>query len=321
MDKQGFTTYLEGKDFSTRTIECYIKRVDFFFGKYKIQKEDIKVTKPDILDFLEYLKNSRVQQSKSRTHYLVALNHYFNFLYEEGQIAQNPCWFLKLRGAKKKKLYNTYTPEELETLFDNYYQLFIRNFNDSHYRSDHQRNKTALCRERNIVILSILINQGITTGEIEKIELDDIDLFKAKIKIRGGRKSKERTLSLKATQIGLIMNYLEKIRPQLSTLQTGNTNYLFFALPSDSKCTKKQSKEPLLSVFKQLAKQIQHIDKKFLKFTQIRVSVITSWLKTQNLRKTQYMAGHSNISSTEYYLSNNLDDLTENIHKLNPFNF
>ena len=72
-------------------------------------------------------------------------------------------------------------------------------------------------------------------------------------------------------------------------------------------------------LYELLAKQIRQIDKQFINFTQIRASVITSWLKTQGLRKAQYMAGHRNISTTETYLPNNYEDLANDINRLHPF--
>ena len=71
---------------------------------------------------------------------------------------------------------------------------------------------------------------------------------------------------------------------------------------------------------KRLARQIKTIDNKFVGFKQLRASVITFWLKSNGLRKTQYLAGHKWISSTEDYLPNNLDDLANDINKLHPFN-
>jgi len=68
-----------------------------------------------------------------------------------------------------------------------------------------------------------------------------------------------------------------------------------------------------------LSSQIRLIDKRFFNFTQIRISVISFWIKTYGLRKAQYLAGHRNISTTEQYIPNNLDNLIEDINKLHPF--
>jgi site-specific recombinase XerD len=315
MNKKGFTKYLEGKNHIPTTINNEIKCVEKFFAKVK--KEDLQVTKPDVLQFLEYLKNRKGLQNTTRRHFLSALNHYFTFLYKEGEISKNPCNFLKIRGQKRKTLYQIYTPAELETICDNYCHFFVRNFDDSRCRCRQQKELAALSRERNTVILSVLANQGITTGEVEKINLNDIDLTKATLKIRGGLHSNERIIPLKATQIGLFINYLQNIRPQLAEYQTKESEKLFLLLPRGS--SKKTGSSKMGNVFTRLEKQIQSIDKQFINFKQIRASVITDWLKTYGLRKTQYLAGHRYVSSTEAYQQNNLDNLIDDINKMHPF--
>jgi integrase/recombinase XerD len=319
MDKAEYIKYLENRGLQTRTINYRIKFVTEFFAKTK--KEDLQVTKPDILKFLEHLKNSRKIQNTTRYHYLNALNHYFTMLYNDGKIAENPCLLLKIRGIKRKKMYKIYTSEELDLLFDNYYQYFVRNFDNS-YMPKNARKVSAVNKEKNALILSILVYQGATTWEIEKIELEDIDLIKGTLKIRGGLHSNGRILPLKASQIRLIMNYLQNIRPQLIEYHKKESNLLFLASFDVGKGEKKiNNKETLkLSVctFLNLSKQVKMIDKQFFNFKQVRASVITNWLKTEGLRKAQYFAGHRYVSSTEAYQPNNLDDLIDNINKLHP---
>jgi integrase/recombinase XerD len=53
---------------------------------------------------------------------------------------------------------------------------------------------------------------------------------------------------------------------------------------------------------------------------QIRISVITHWLKTIDVRKAQYMAGHRHVSSTEKYKQYDLKDLQEQLKKFHPLN-
>ena len=314
MDIKGFTAYLEGRGLAKRTKEGYLLTTKSFFDW--IGKEDIQVTKPDILNYLEYLKSKGLQNT-SRQNHLLVLSHYFTFLYRNEKISENPCLFLKIRGTKTKKLYKIYTPEELDQLFDNYYQLFIQNYDDSHISSKLQRRYSALYREQYVLMFSIFINQGVATSEIEKIEISDLDFAKATIRIRSGKRGKERVLPLKATQIGLFMNYLQNIRPQVLEYQTKECNNLFLSLPATNK--KQLINDMSKNVFFRLATQIKTIDKQFLNFTQIRISLITFWIKTQGLRKAQYMAGHRFINSTEKFLPNNLDNLIDDINKLHPF--
>jgi len=313
-DQSQFRQYLESRELAKVTQKEYIASVKRFFVWAK--KEDIQITKPDILKYLEYLKKKGLQ-NVTRSNHLLALNHYFTNLYQSEQINKNPCLLIKIRGKIKKQLHKIYTPDELDEFFDAYYQLFVRNYNDSKHRHEQQRQYSALYRERNALITSILFNQATTANEIEKIELNDIDLIKATIQIRGGKRLNDRILPLKATQIGLFLNYLQNTRPKLLEYQTKESEKLFLPLPAIS--YKKAKNEMTRNIFTPLAEQLKSIDKQFINFTQLRTSIITFWLKTQGLRKAQYLAGHKNISSTEKYIGNDLGNLIDDINKLHPF--
>ena len=314
MDKQGFIDYLQEKNFVAGTINRYTKHIDFFLQH--AEKEDIQITKADVLKHLEYLKKHREQQNITRSFYLTALKHYFTFLCKTEQICTNPCAWIKIRGTKKKALYKIYSPEELDTLFDNYYMLFVRGYDACHI-PESQRQYTVLCKNRNILMLSILIYQGTTTGEVEKIDLDDVDLSKATVTIQGGRKGNKRILPLQAAQMGLLINYLQHTRPQLSEYHTKESNRLFLSLPPLGKKTTAQNE--LEYIFRPIAEQVKSIDKQFLNFKQVRASVITNWLKAQGLRKAQYLAGHRQICCTERYITNDLTGLIDDINTLHPF--
>jgi site-specific recombinase XerD len=310
-----FTSYLQSKNLAPSSITHYVRELALFLAW--IDKEETQISKPDVLNYLEHLKNKRNLENISRSRVLNSLNHYFTFLHKQEQINANPCAFLKIRGAKKTSLYRTYTPEELTQLYDNFYSFYVRGYDDSHIPKN-QRKQASLSKQRNAVILNILIHQGTTTKEIDKILLQDLDLMQARIKIRGGLKSNERILPLEATQIGVLIHYLQNIRPELLEYHKNKgVEQLFLTLPEYSK---QQTDSPnLMHVFKPLTKQLKEIDTNFLNFKQLRASVITNWLKMYGLRKTQNMAGHRYISSTEKYKANDLQQLTDDISKLHPF--
>jgi len=310
-----FIAHLQSKNLSEATQKLYLYDTNSFLEW--INKEPVNCTKKDVLKYLEYLRKQRNLENVSRKMHLTSLNHYFTFLYQQEIIIENPCSLLKIRGAKKIHLYNIFTSEELTQLFDNYYTFFIKNFDESHIPAN-LRKLSELCRNRNASILSILINQGTTTTEIDTILLTDLNLNKGLIKIRGGKRSNERTLPLKAEQIGLLIHYLQNIRPQFLTHTTAESEKLF--LPNPTKNNKEAAdQESLKWMFTLFMNQVKSIEPKFLNFKQTRASVITLWLQMYGLRKTQYMAGHRYIRGTEYYLRNNLDGLTDDISKHHPF--
>lgn len=307
---QEFIKYLEGKGFTKNTQNTYLRNVNSFL-KW-IEKEAIQTAQKDILDYLEHLKDKHQQQNKSRQIILSALKHYFAFLLQNGHIASNPAALIKIRGTEKKQLYRIFSYSELENLYDNFYHHLIRNFDERKIKPN-LREYVLTGRERNFVMLGILIYQGICTNELQNIKISDLDLNKATIRINGTLNSNARTLPLKAPQIGALIKYTEIIRPKFFP----KTEHLFFPLPTIGK--KRESTENLMNSIKLLTQQTKSTDKNFVNFKQIRASVITHWLKTEGLRKTQYNAGHKNIGSTERYIANNLDQLTQDLEKFNPF--
>lgn len=312
--KDDFQSYLQDKNLAPSSIAHYVRELALFLAW--IDKEETTITKPDVLSYLEYLKNKRNLQNISRARVVNVLNHYYAFLLKEEQITANPCAFLKIRGTKQKSLYRIYTTEELTQLYDNFQLLFVLNYDFNHIPKN-QRKQSALSKQRNAVILNILVQQGTTTKEIDRLELSDLDLMNATLKIHGSKKSNARILNLEATQIGVLMNYLQNIRPQLAEYHPEESEKLFLTLPETSKRTTESIN--LMHVFKPLTKQLKEIDSNFLNFKQIRASVITNWLKVYGLRKTQNMAGHRYISTTERYKANNLEELINDIDKLHPF--
>jgi len=78
IDKQGFTAFLEGKNFTKKTQEAYIFKVQLFLTWFK--NDAVSATKKDILNFLAYLKNQRNQSNQSRSGFLNGLKHILNFL-------------------------------------------------------------------------------------------------------------------------------------------------------------------------------------------------------------------------------------------------
>ena len=318
--EKDFIAYLQSKDLAPSTQDAYCLSAYKFCQWY--EQDVFNCTKKDVLKYLEHLQNNRQQENITRRNALTAINHYFAFLQKIGTAEQNPTSLIEIRGTHKRHLYKIYTPEELTQLFDNYYHTYIRNFQDFCYAPKlggiqvHNREQALLARQRNYAMLGLLVYQGLHTNELQKITINDIDLKKAKVKVAGGKKSNTKNIPLNASQIGFLINYIERIRPQFFTW-CEESEALFFPLPE---CGKRKTKSTnLMGTLKALTAQVKSIDKSLQNFKQVRASVITHWLKTEGLRRAQYYAGHRYISSTEKYLPNQIEGLIDDITKYNPF--
>jgi integrase/recombinase XerD len=130
-------------------------------------------------------------------------------------------------------------------------------------------------------------------------------LKEGNIYIPSTRRSNARTLKLQSDQVLPFKNYIEETRPGLLKKQTDQTPYLFPAKKySDTIC--------------KVVAQARKMNPELKDSRQIRASVIMNWLKTNNIRQVQYMAGHKSIKSTESYRKQDLTDLTRQLELYHP---
>mgnify|MGYP001802046367 CR=1 FL=1 len=289
---QTFRNYLESRALSKSTIAHYNTYVlDFISWLDKDNTEIENVTTKELTAYLQKLQKQGLQ-NKTKAIRINCLKHYFNWQLQCSKRNDNPAKHIKIRGAKTKKLHDIFTITELEKLYNDYQ---IPNDNDT--------------RKRNKVSLGLLIYQGLTTAEIDKLTENDLQLREGKVCIKGSKKSNERTLELKSHQIIGLMEYTLQVRQKLLQISNKTTDQLFI-----SKGKNIQSNNN----WKRLSQVIKEQNPKFTNFKQVRASVITHWLGMYNLREVQYMAGHKYVSSTESYLVNRLEDLQSDIDKYHP---
>ena len=306
-----FKQYLENQDKSKSTVKHYSSYIlDFLSFLDKDNTEAENATAKEVLNYLNHLQNKGLE-NKTRSIRLNVIKQFFNWQIEQKHRINNPISHIKIRGIKKQKLYPIFDKEALEQIYTNY-QIPTeqdKNSNCNWFKS------SQLSKTRNKTILSLIINQGITTKEIEKLTLKDLKLKEGKIYIAGSRKSNERTLELKSNQIIQLMEYQYNIRVELLKYREADNQKLFLSTPTAGQREAKDS----LQIWKGLTKEIKKQESTFINFKQIRASVIVGWLKQYNLRQVQYMAGHKYVSSTEKYLINQTEDLQADIDNYHPF--
>lgn len=307
-----FKTYLKQQELSKTTAEMYhYQTMNFISFLDKDNTEVENCTEKEIMLYLGYLQKQGIAP-ETRKLRLSALKHFFNFQIENNQRKDNPANRIKLQGGQKQKLYPILSPQELQSIYENY---TVPKEDDP--RSHHNWfNAYKLSKERNKVIIGLLFNQGITTAEVSRITTDSLDLRNGKIDITGGRTGKDRTLELKSSQIMDLMEYQYKTRNELLKYHKEPTKQLFLSTPASGQT--QVNDVNAFNIFKRLTDELKEQNPKFINFLQVRASVITYWLKNYNLRQVQYMAGHKRIISTEMYLINDIDDLQKEIDSFHP---
>lgn len=322
--------YLQTKNLSKSTITAYNKIILEFITWCDIQNvESENATSTDVMSYLNYLQK-KGQQNKTRNVNLGAIKHYFNYLMSIEVRIENPARQIKLQGTKTKKLYNLFTKQELENIYHNY-KTENKNENQHNKNINHY---TQLSKKRNKIMIGLIINQALTTDEINRLTTTDIKLKEGKIYIQGTRKSNERELELKSNQIMELMEYEYTTRKELlQHLQInerhcdehtrhcdeGSNLYFIAGLPTPTNKTITKINH-CQNVWKRLSQEIKTTNLKFKNFLQVRTSVIMYWLQKYNLREVQYKAGHRYVSTTESYQINNIEDLVKNIEEYHPIN-
>ncbi len=272
-----FINYLAHKKYRPKTMAKYIK-CQYNFDQW-LQAEQLDAVKAgynELLDYMRYLD----QQGKSKYaihNQLTGVRHYFNYLVKENRRSDNPAAGVFIKGRVRKLPSGLLSMEELELLYQQYYlQLHVEEYKK--------------------IMLGLLIYQGLTVGELERIRARDINLNEGKIFIKGTIRSNERLLLLHVNQLLSIKQHLDK----------NKFAELLFAEPNTSKR------------IEYMFSQLYELNKKVTSAKQVRSSVITNWLKQYNLRQVQYMAGHKYVSSTERYQLNNIDDLQTALQEHHP---
>ena len=282
-----FRKYLQNKQLDKSTIRMKTNYTGYFLKWLETENlQQTSVTYNDLLDFINYCKekenSSRLINGKLR-----AIRNYYEYLKTKDEYLINPAKNLHLKGIRKKLPSNILSYETLEELYKDYEAYDLRT-------------------NRNRIILGLLVYQAVTTDDLHRIEVNDIDLKNGKINVRRSKRSNNRKLELKSVQILELQEYINEIRPKLIREKTEQLIISFKG--------SENLKPSLFNMFSQIKKYNPDIRNA----KQIRISVITYWLKNHNLRKVQYLSGHKYVSSTERYQMNNIESLQKQLDLFHP---
>lgn len=281
-----FTDYLVQKKYSPATVgryTIYIKRFLIWLADEELKTEAF--TYNDLLEFMRHCQTGGV--TKRTVHNILCIvRHYSNYLITEGKRNDNPAAGLFIKGLVRKLPTNLLTMEEMEELYKQYsIQLNV------------DRSKK--------IMFGLMVYQGVTVGEIMRMQAHHFKLKDGKIFIKATKRSNERLLSLQAIQVTELQSYLKA-----NKFKEG----LLFIEPRKAAVSERNINNRIKYMFDQL----KRLNQKVINAKQLRSSVITEWLRHNHLRQVQYMAGHKYVSSTERYQLSNLEDLQNALKEHHP---
>ena len=280
-----FEQYIKERN-APSTAKRYLREIDLFFSSVE---NPSAANYSKIMNYLGKLRAKK--QSGGIACSLHGIKKYYSYLVATGQRKDNPTKSIKLRDKRSKdiQLQDLFKPTELEQLLD-------------------RKERYPILKNRNQIIISLLIYQGLTNGEITNLELENINLEEGTIYIKQGRKTNSRSLKLTGQQVFWLMNYIREDRPKL--LKTTTQKLII------SKTGRAETGEGICYV----VETQKHLfpDRK-LNAKTIRQSVITNLLKEgKDLRIVQAFAGHKYPSTTERYKQTQVEELKTQILKYHP---
>ena len=283
-----FETFLTEKKLAAKTIQTYSYNV----GLFTEWMETELVTEIDYSNLLKFIRSRRsLGESRSLiASRLTAVRWWLRWQKGEGMRTTNPAEGLHLKGGKRRLPHDLLEAEQLETIYN-------------------EASTQTVIESRNKAILGLLIYQGITTGELARLEPAHLDLEKGAIRILPTKQSNARTLELKPFQVLELYRYQLEVRPKLLEEKETDSPKLFLSAGSSPS---------LGNTLQILSDQLKKKHAFFTGFPQIRASVIASWLKVHPLRHVQYWAGHKYVSSTERYLLGGLETLKQSVERFHP---
>jgi integrase/recombinase XerD len=290
-----YKRYLLKENYTKSTIKSYENGAETFIKWCKRNH-----TNPDLIDYKTILKFIKYLQRKGTTkktvkHKIGTIKIYFKYLLSENYRVDNPVENINIKGVKRIINYNLLESDELEDL---YYSFETENIKDAYHKLTAKRNK---------IIVGLLVYQGLNTTELIHLELEDLQLYKGKIYIKSGARSNSRALELKSWQVIAFLEYIKEVREEILERKSLETNRIF--IPNNAR---------LGNTIQHIIKKLKRINHKVTNGNQLRASVITNWLKQYNLRQVQVLAGHRYISSTERYLTDDLESLHEIVNNFHP---
>jgi integrase/recombinase XerD len=300
----GFRSQLKEKGYADGTIRQKCNYVGYFLQW--LEKERLEWGHVRYNDMLCFIDHCRLEGESKRlvNNKLRSIRNFYRYQKEMDPSVHNPALHLMIRGEYHRLPSGNLDYKTLEKLYENYSKKTLRD-------------------KRNKVIIGLLIYQGVTTGELQRMEPGHVQLNKGRVFIQGTRKTGSRYLQLQPQQILETDAYLKRVRPGIlkgtgKMRPARKPDHINRELISERMFFSIGGSEILKSSMLHMFRSIHQGHPEVKNAMQIRSSVITHWLKHYNLRQVQYMAGHKYVSSTERYQQNNLDKLQGQLEKYHP---
>lgn len=286
----GFVNYLQDvKKSSKNTILSYQRDLNKFFAYLEDMKvKDIKKVNNTSLNSYVLLMEKENFATSTISRNIATLKAYFNYLFKQGIVTDDPAE--KLKAPKiEKKLPGILSVEEVTLLLD---------------QPSGNSNKEI----RDKAMLELLYATGIRVSELISLTLDDVNITSGYIRVSEG--SRERIIPFGSVARTALKSYLKNARPGM--IATESETVLF------TNCSgQPMSRQGFWKVLKQYAKRAG-IEADITPHT-LRHSFAAHLVENgADLRSVQEMLGHSDVSTTQIYAKMTNNRIKEVYAKAHP---
>lgn len=287
MKKQTLEMYLK-EILAIKTAESYLYTINHFV---KTNPKSKRYKYKDVVNYMDEV-NKKQSNPQYRIRILSALKKYYDYLIITGQRSDHPCKKLNIKSINNQAIQtqDLFSSSELQMLMN-------------------RENRYWFLENRNNVLISLLIYQGLTSDEIKNLDVKDVDLDSGTIYVKASTSQNRRTLELRPNQMLPIAKYIDEVRPKMLMMKTDKLIL--------SKLGKPISVDGIHSVIEPLKSLFPN---KNLNPRTIRMSVICNWLNEKSipLERVQELAGHKWPGTTEKYIKVDANAERELINKYFP---
>lgn len=271
-----FLTYItDEKGYSSNTLAAYrndLTQFSSFLGR-RVDGWD-QVNRQIIIDYVMAMKADQEYASSTVARKVAAIKSFFHYLVDKGELGDDPTATLDSPKVRKR-LPRAISAEDLEQLLE---------------EPAREQTPKAL---RDRALLEVLYATGLRVTELVSLDVDDVNLASATLRIVRPKDKSERIVPIHERAIEPLQNYLERGRMQL--LRDPKETALFL-----NHRGRRLTRQGLWLIVKHYVREVG-ITEDITPHTLRHTFAAHLVEKKADLEYVQELLGHANISTTQVY--------------------
>jgi integrase/recombinase XerD len=271
-----FLTYItEEKGYSSNTLAAYRNDLTQFlsFLRGRVDGWD-RVSRQNIIDYIMTMKADQEYASSTVARKVAAIKSFFHYLVDKGELDDDPTATLDSPKVRKR-LPKAISAEDLEQLLE---------------EPAREQTPKAL---RDRALLEVLYATGLRVTELVSLDVDDVNLASATLRIVRPKDKSERIVPIHERAIEPLQDYLERGRMQL--LRDPKETALFL-----NHRGRRLTRQGLWLIVKHYVREVG-ITEEITPHTLRHTFAAHLVEKKADLEYVQELLGHANISTTQVY--------------------